>query len=94
MYENDALPVVGDGLPLEYKRKYGVAREWLNPNVIVEVLDIPPRLIGENEPETTSTAKLIRVDSDDPTPEQRMRIVEASGVLDFWKRPEEDIYDA
>ena len=28
----------------------------------------------------------------DPTLEQRMRIVEVSGTLDFWDRAEEDIY--
>jgi len=28
----------------------------------------------------------------DPTPEQQMRMVQISGTLDFWNRPEEDIY--
>lgn len=28
----------------------------------------------------------------DPTAEQRMAIIEASGILSFWNDPEEDIY--
>ena len=32
------------------------------------------------------------VGSPRPTSDQRMLIVEASGTLDFWDRPEEDIY--
>lgn len=28
----------------------------------------------------------------DPTPAQRIAIVEVSGTLDFWDHPEEDIY--
>lgn len=37
-------------------------------------------------------AVTIVVPPDDPTPEQRMAIVEASGSLSFWDEPEEDIY--
>jgi len=28
----------------------------------------------------------------DPTAKQVMRLIEVSGVVDFWDRPEEDIY--
>ncbi len=42
---------------------------------------------------TTSTPPVLYGnDLDDPTIEQMMAIVEVSGVLDFWDRPEEDIY--
>ncbi len=32
------------------------------------------------------------VGQSEPTSEQRMRLVELSGTLDFWDRPEEDVY--
>lgn len=30
----------------------------------------------------------------DPTESQRLRLIELSGVLDFWDDPEEDVYTA
>lgn len=58
-----------------------------------KLLAIAPREIKEDEPETVATYKFSRVVfPSEPTAEQRMRIVEASEVLDFWDRPEEDIY--
>ena len=60
-----------------------------------EIISIGAREIGEDEPVTTGARRPIRFFSDgpsEPTSEQRMRIVEASGTLDFWDRPEEDIY--
>ena len=59
-----------------------------------EQLHIAPREITENEPETRAGNWLTHVPdvSSDPTPEHRMRIVEVSGVLDFWDQADEDIY--
>ena len=31
---------------------------------------------------------------EDPTTEQGMIVVEASGTLDFWDHPDEDVYNA
>ena len=60
----------------------------------VSVIDIGAREIGEDEPVTTAASLPVLVSDapSDPTLEQRMRIVEVSGILDFWDRPEEDIY--
>jgi hypothetical protein len=42
---------------------------------------------------TTSTdAHLVKFPPEDPTIEQRMRLMESSGTLEFWNRPEEDGY--
>ena len=58
-----------------------------------DILDIAPREIVEDEPQTSSDSKHVVVSiPDDPTPEQSMRIVEVSGTLVFWDRAEEDIY--
>ena len=60
-----------------------------------ERIKIGAREISDDEPVTTAASRPIRVSSDapsDPTSDQRMRIVEVSGTLDFWDRPEEDIY--
>lgn len=48
---------------------------------------------GEN-PETVTTAHLIRLTStpEDPSSQQVLRLVEESGVLDFWSTDEEDGY--
>ena len=61
----------------------------------VRQLKIEPREIGPQETETTVVCRIVRIPPEvpsDPTPEQRMRIVEVSGTLDFWDRPEEDVY--
>ncbi len=53
------------------------------------------REVGENEPETGLDAHHVSFPvAADPTPEQMMRAVEASGVLDFWNDPQEDIYSS
>lgn len=60
-----------------------------------EPIRLAPRELNENEPQTSGGDPLIRIASEsplDPTVDQRMRIVEVSGTLDFWDRPEEDIY--
>lgn len=58
-----------------------------------EVLEIGARDIAEHEPTTTAVNRPIHVAPPaDPTAEQIMRIVEASGALDFWDRDEEDVY--
>lgn len=58
------------------------------------VLNIVARVIIENEPETTAEIPAVHVPNvpSDPTSEQQMRLIEISGTLDFWDRPEEDIY--
>ena len=55
------------------------------------IIDIKPKVIDEQETETFSTHPPVPIASD-PTIEQRMRIIEVSGVLDFWDDPREDIY--
>lgn len=62
--------------------------------MIGEQLDIAPREVKENEPRTGVTNSVVSIldAPSDPTPEQRMRIIEVSGTLDFWDRAEEDIY--
>ncbi len=56
-------------------------------------IDVGARQIGEDEPVTSMMRPPIFISApSDPTPEQRMRIVEVSGTLDFWDNPEEDIY--
>lgn len=46
---------------------------------------------GENT-KTVNTAQLIFYPPADPTKEQTLRLIEQSGVVDFWDRPEEDGY--
>lgn len=61
----------------------------------LELIDIGSREIRENESETSAVNPPVWISSDsllDPTSTQRMRIIEVSGTLDFWDRPEEDIY--
>lgn len=41
---------------------------------------------------TESGAMHISFTTEDPTIEQRMKLTECSGVLDFWNNPEENIY--
>ncbi len=56
---------------------------------------IKPKELIEDEPVTTAMNRPIHFvlgAASDPTSEQRMRIVEVSGTLDFWDRPEEGIY--
>lgn len=39
-----------------------------------------------------STQQMFPVSPEEPTPEQWMRLAETSPGLDFWNRPEEDVY--
>lgn len=57
-------------------------------------LDAPARASGEDQAETTGGNSIMRVipEPSDPTAQQRMRLIELSGVLDFWDGPEENIY--
>lgn len=58
-------------------------------------IHIIDRTVFENESVTTvieGTAMSIPYFPSDPTSDQLMRIVEASGSLDFWDDPREDIY--
>ena len=51
------------------------------------------REINEDQPETVSGAMILPVGApSDPTAKQQMRLVEQSGVLDFWDDPEEEVY--
>ena len=61
----------------------------------IESIHIGPREIIENELITTVVNQPIWILSpnpSEPTSEQRMRLLESSGALDFWSAPEEDIY--
>ena len=61
----------------------------------IESIHIGPREINENELITTVVNQPIWILSpnpSEPTSEQRMRLLESSGALDFWSAPEEDIY--
>lgn len=61
------------------------------------VVKAPTRAIETDFPNlnTTTTAKSIIVHHpEDPEPAQRMAIIEASGVLDFWSDSEEDVYSS
>jgi hypothetical protein len=52
-------------------------------------------LIAQGQNITASDAPLIRIAAPvDPTPAQMMRLVEASGVLDFWADDSENGYTA
>jgi len=50
------------------------------------------RKIDANQPETVGGSHFVRLQPSDPTAEQRMRLIEVSGALDFWDDPREDIY--
>lgn len=57
--------------------------------------EVTPILNAPHELQSTSTfteARLVRFPPDDPTIEQQMHLMENSGVLDFWNRPEENGY--
>ena len=59
----------------------------------VAPMNIAPRMASEDEPVTVSRSQQVIIKCpEDPTPEQMMRVVEASGVLRFWDDPREDIY--
>ena len=61
----------------------------------IEPIQIGPREITENELITTVVNQPIWILSpnpSEPTSEQRMRLLESSGALDFWSAPGEDIY--
>lgn len=59
----------------------------------MEQLVLPAYEANEDAPETFAVPPCVHVASpSDPTTEQAMRLVEFSGSLDFWDRPEEDIY--
>ncbi len=47
---------------------------------------------GAGQTRTSSSARMVVFPPADPTSEQRMKLIEDSGVLDFWDRPEEDGY--
>lgn len=60
-----------------------------------KIIETPSREIESDFPSayTFSTAREnIIVHPSDPDEHQRMALIEASGVLDFWNDPEEDIY--
>ncbi len=56
-------------------------------------LVLPAHETNEDASETFAVPPCVHVSPpSDPTTEQAMRLVELSGSLDFWDRPEEDIY--
>lgn len=56
----------------------------------VEILNLPPVEINEFGVETVMYPEAFTIS--EPTEMQRYRLIEASGVLDFWNDPEEDGY--
>ena len=46
----------------------------------------------KDETTTANTTPVVFYPPNDPPREQSMRLVEQSGVIDFWSRPEEDGY--
>jgi len=59
-----------------------------------ERLQIAEREVLEDEPQTTVCAPPLVVHGPilEPTTEQCLRAIEVSGTVDFWDRPEEDLY--
>lgn len=60
-----------------------------------DIIHIVDRRLRQDESVTTvieGTAMSIPNFPSDPTSDQLMRIVEVSGLLDFWDDPREDIY--
>ena len=60
-------------------------------------VNIRPEIITEDAPETSGgnvATTTLPPPPADPTSQQRMRLIEISGTLDFWNSPEEDIYGA
>ena len=64
------------------------------PSEAASYLDILPRENDEDAPQTTviNVVTAFPTHTSDPTNEQHMKLIEQSGTLDFWDRPEEDIY--
>lgn len=63
--------------------------------MIAEQKTVTPIQDATHELENTETitdAHLLRFPPEDPTTEQEMHLIETSGALDFWDRPEEDGY--
>lgn len=52
------------------------------------------REIGDEQVETTIGNVVLQQvpNPPDPSEKQRLRLIELSGVLDFWENPKEDIY--
>ena len=60
-------------------------------NAAVDSFVLPAREVDADVPQTFAVPPCVHVPSG-PTTEQAMRLVELSGTLDFWDRPEEDVY--
>ena len=60
----------------------------------IEPLTMAPREADDDHPETSFGAVMQAVPPPDPTAEQYLKLIEISGALDFWERPEEDVYSA
>ena len=46
----------------------------------------------DRQTKTSSSARIRIYPPAEPTVEQRMKLIDSSGTLDFWNRPEEDGY--
>ena len=58
-----------------------------------QIIDLEPREFSEDFETAASHAPiLVSTPFTEPTSEQRMKAMEMSGSLDFWDRPEEDVY--
>lgn len=64
------------------------------PTALLEPMTIGDRCLLDNDLQTERGAPLGKITvPSDATPQQRMKIVEASGTLDFWNDPSEDGYN-
>jgi hypothetical protein len=57
-----------------------------------KALFVGTHVIIDSSTRTESSIPLLIYPPEDATIHQQMRIMEVSGVLDFWNRPEEDGY--
>ena len=61
----------------------------------LETVHIPPSVVDESGGSVTTSYEAqtsVHAVPEDPTVEQRMIVVEASGALSFWDHPDEDVY--
>ena len=49
-------------------------------------------IVEEAETERASVLRIWNVRPEDPTPQQRMRLLDSCGTFDFWNDPREDVY--
>ena len=58
-----------------------------------KILNPVTKRIGEPSSERRSVMVTI-CHPEEPSPTQQLKIIEASGSLEFWEHPDEDVYNA